>query len=256
MKKIFLVVLFLFSTACAKPQILSEPYYPNEQIYNATFEETWLTTLKVLTSFNARVKTMDKSSGFIVTEPVNVAAILYGQDNPTAIGMVGLGSATADYTLFIERITDKTPSSGHEGAHLSQHSGGLVSTKIKIIGNYKYLQVYPQQWVMLSPEYHKNKPEAYLLKNIGINLDASKKGKVGIQKMKDNIITEIGKNSPAEKAGLNINDIILKIDDKPFSKDPYENFYQITGEPESIVNITVLRDNKEITFIIKRELIP
>lgn len=69
----------------------------------------------------------------------------------------------------------------------------------------------------------------------------------------DNIIIEIFKDSPAEKAGLQVNDIITKVGDtdvRGMALTELTNL--IKGEKDSVVNITVLRDDKEMSFDVTR----
>lgn len=69
----------------------------------------------------------------------------------------------------------------------------------------------------------------------------------------DNIIIEIFKDSPAEKAGLQVNDIVTKVGDtdvRGMALTELTNL--IKGEKDSVVNITVLRDDKEMSFDVTR----
>jgi len=63
-------------------------------------------------------------------------------------------------------------------------------------------------------------------------------------------------DSPADKAGLKANDIVLKIDGTDVSDKTLEEITaKIKGKAGTTVKITVLRDNKEKTFSITREKI-
>lgn len=69
----------------------------------------------------------------------------------------------------------------------------------------------------------------------------------------DNIIVEIFKDSPAEKAGLQVNDIVTKVGDtdvRGMALTELTNL--IKGEKDTVVNITVLRDDKEMSFDVTR----
>lgn len=69
----------------------------------------------------------------------------------------------------------------------------------------------------------------------------------------DNIIIEIFKDSPAEKAGLQVNDIVTKVGDtdvRGMALTELTNL--IKGEKDTVVNITVLRDDKEMSFDVTR----
>jgi len=65
------------------------------------------------------------------------------------------------------------------------------------------------------------------------------------------IITQIARNSPAEKSGLKVNDVIVAIDDYPIRKDPDINYLMAYKySPGDVIKITVIRDGKivEITL--------
>ena len=69
----------------------------------------------------------------------------------------------------------------------------------------------------------------------------------------DNIIIEIFKDSPAEKAGLQVNDIVTKVGDTDVRGMVLTELTNlIKGEKDSVVNITVLRDDKEMSFDVTR----
>lgn len=71
-----------------------------------------------------------------------------------------------------------------------------------------------------------------------------------------NRVIEVYKNSAAEKVGLKEDDVIVKVDGKDVSNlDSSELSKLIRGEVNTSVKITVLRDNKEKTFKIKRKKI-
>ena len=63
------------------------------------------------------------------------------------------------------------------------------------------------------------------------------------------IIARVGENSPADKAGIKINDKLLSIDGTPI-----ENWNQIgellTGKANQVVGVMVLRDDKEVPVMV------
>ena len=69
-------------------------------------------------------------------------------------------------------------------------------------------------------------------------------------------ITEIMKNSPAEDSGLKVGDILIKIDDQELNVD-YNNIFAklIKGKVGTEVKVTVLRGDKEKSYVIKRSVI-
>ena len=72
------------------------------------------------------------------------------------------------------------------------------------------------------------------------------------------IIEEIYENYPADKAGLKVGDIILKVGDKEAKSENYDDVSLLmTGAPDTDVEMTVLRpvENKEYTKTLIRKRI-
>ncbi|MBR4271316.1 MAG: S41 family peptidase [Bacteroidales bacterium] len=70
------------------------------------------------------------------------------------------------------------------------------------------------------------------------------------------IISSIYKDSPADKAGLMIGDIILKINDKDITGKSYDELDLILkGEPGTPVNISAIHDGQKKTLSMKRAMI-
>ena len=65
------------------------------------------------------------------------------------------------------------------------------------------------------------------------------------------IIYEVEKNSPADKAGLKSNDIIIKINDNKVTSVGYLRYYLYGHEVDEKVTITYIRDGKEKTTTVK-----
>lgn len=77
---------------------------------------------------------------------------------------------------------------------------------------------------------------------------------VATDKDNNNIFVEIFDDSPAKKAGLKVNDIILKINNKSFKNKTSSDIADyVKNSPTSKLNILVKRNNKEIKITIKRE---
>ncbi len=71
-----------------------------------------------------------------------------------------------------------------------------------------------------------------------------------------NEVIDITKNSPAEKAGIKKGDIIINVNDQKITEDnSYFISYIITNDDSDKVDITILRDSKEITFEIEKGLL-
>ena len=73
-------------------------------------------------------------------------------------------------------------------------------------------------------------------------------------KDKQNYVVGVFSNSPAEKGGLKVGDIFVKVNNKDVSKSNIEELTKlIKGKKGTTVDITVLRDNKEVTTTITRD---
>lgn len=81
---------------------------------------------------------------------------------------------------------------------------------------------------------------------VGIGIANDTKGNI--------VITQIYPNSPAEKAGLKINDIVIKFNEVDLNGKTSSELVDLIGQ-ENVINLTVLRDNKEKTFELKKEVI-
>jgi len=80
---------------------------------------------------------------------------------------------------------------------------------------------------------------------------------ITIEQISDrNIATEILKDSPADKAGIIVGDIILKINDKDLTGKSYDEIDLIMkGEPGTPVNILIERDSQKKNLAMKRAVI-
>ncbi|MDD3143016.1 MAG: PDZ domain-containing protein [Candidatus Cloacimonetes bacterium] len=77
------------------------------------------------------------------------------------------------------------------------------------------------------------------------------RGKIGIM-TQGNLITKVMPDSPAQLAGLKPGDVMVKINGNPIASNEYEISMQITGEPGSVVQLTVIRNEEELVFEITR----
>lgn len=77
------------------------------------------------------------------------------------------------------------------------------------------------------------------------------RGKIGINVNEQGVITTVLDPSPAQQSGLKVNDKIITVDG-----NPYKIITQISGDPETTVEICFLRNNEKLTFNIKRKIPP
>ena len=70
------------------------------------------------------------------------------------------------------------------------------------------------------------------------------------------MIGKVFKNSPAEKAGIRENDIILKVNDEDVTKKSLSSIADLVkGEKSTKVNMTVKRDNDEVEIVLTRGVV-
>lgn len=108
-------------------------------------------------------------------------------------------------------------------------------------------------------DYLGDKYSFYMDKQSTQDFNESVEGKyngVGIEitQFDDGIhVTKVFSKSPAEKAGIQVNDIIVKVFDEDISKkNPSEIASMIKGSDKKIISITVLRNNEQVTFEINK----
>lgn len=84
---------------------------------------------------------------------------------------------------------------------------------------------------------------------------------IGVTMTKDSeknqiVVYGVTTNSPAEEAGIKVNDVIIKVDGNDCTGDDFETIpNKILGQEGTKVSVTVLRDGKELTFDMKRRKI-
>ena len=84
---------------------------------------------------------------------------------------------------------------------------------------------------------------------------------IGVTMTKDSeknqiVVYGVTPNSPAEEAGIKVNDVIIKVDGNDCTGDDFETIpNKILGQEGTKVSVTVLRDGKELTFDMKRRKI-
>ena len=78
------------------------------------------------------------------------------------------------------------------------------------------------------------------------------RGKIGVFLQQYKIIS-VAKGGPAENAGLQKGDVILKIDGEPTTGDLVKDTLRITGEPGTTVILLVKRNDQELSISVVRE---
>ena len=77
------------------------------------------------------------------------------------------------------------------------------------------------------------------------------RGKIGVGLQKYTIVS-VAQGGPAEKAGLQKGDVILKIDGEPATGDFSKDILRITGEPSTTVIMLIKRNDQELAIPVVR----
>jgi membrane-associated protease RseP (regulator of RpoE activity) len=97
-----------------------------------------------------------------------------------------------------------------------------------------------------------------LLYSIKWIMDTREKGKIGVNIDKNGIIVSLKDDGPAFKSGLKVGDKIIKIDGEIVQWESIDNIYsvfsKIIGAPGTIVELTIIRDGKELVFKVERQI--
>lgn len=76
------------------------------------------------------------------------------------------------------------------------------------------------------------------------------KGRTGIRVDKNGTVLDVIQGSPAMTEGIQKADRLVTVDSVPYS-----DISQLIGEPDSMVNVVVRRNGKELAFAIKRKVL-
>ena len=81
------------------------------------------------------------------------------------------------------------------------------------------------------------------------------KGRIGVDSDEQGAIITVFDGSPAQQCGIKVGDKIISIDGNPF-KDRSQAISQIIGEPDTIVELILLRNDDKLNFKIARKIYP
>lgn len=68
----------------------------------------------------------------------------------------------------------------------------------------------------------------------------------------ENLVYEVYKDSPAEEAGLKVNDVIIKVNGVSIDKTNYSKISELIRDNDSVNEIVVKRGKNELTFMIEK----
>lgn len=177
--------------------------------------------------------------------------------------LVEVNASNYDYDDWVIRViqTDAAINSGNSGGPIANSNGQVVG-----ITNMK-LSTYGVEGMSFAIPIEDAKEIAEgLIKNNKIERPLLGVGTININNAKvlyqygftiDSSITEgaiigkVEKDTPAEKAGLKVGDIIIKIDDYKITNRSYLKYYLYKYKIGDTINVTYLRNGKEESVKVK-----
>ncbi|HEY8933160.1 MAG TPA: Do family serine endopeptidase [Rariglobus sp.] len=203
------------------------------------------------------------------SDKLRVGDIVFAVGNPLGVGQtvtMGIVSALGrndvgilandqigGYENFIQ--TDASINQGNSGGALIDAKGRLVGLNSAILsstgGNIGIGFAVPTNLAVsiLNSLIATGKVQRGYLGVAGQNLDPKLAESLGVDRATKGVaISDVVKDSPAAKAGLKRNDIIVKIDSKAVDSQLALRLVVAQVVPGTEVNVTVLRDGKEKTF--------
>ncbi len=207
------------------------------------------------------------------SDKLRVGDIVFAVGNPLGVGQtvtMGIVSALgrtdvgilsndqiAGYENFIQ--TDAAINQGNSGGALVDAKGRLIGLNSAILsggggGNIGIGFAVPTNLAVsiLNSLVATGKVQRGYLGVGGQNLDAKLAESLGVERdIKGVLITDVVKDSPAAKAGLKRNDVILKIGARPVDSHLSLRLNVSQIMPGTEVSVTVLRDGKEKSVKVK-----
>jgi len=207
------------------------------------------------------------------SDKLRVGDIVFAVGNPLGVGQtvtMGIVSALgrtdmgilsndqiAGYENFIQ--TDAAINQGNSGGALVDAKGRLIGLNSAILsggngGNIGIGFAVPTNLAVsiLNSLVATGKVQRGYLGVSGQNLDAKLAESLGVERdIKGVLVTDVIKDSPAAKAGLKRNDVILKVGSRAVESQLSLRLNVAQIIPGTEVNVTVLRDGREKSFKFK-----
>jgi serine protease Do len=206
------------------------------------------------------------------SDKIRVGDVVFAVGNPLGVGQtvtMGIVSATGrndvgilandqigGYENFIQ--TDAAINQGNSGGALVDAKGRLIGLNSAILsstgGNIGIGFAVPTNLAVsiLNSLVATGKVQRGYLGVAGQNLDPKLSESLGVNRdIKGVVISDVVKDSPAAKAGLKRNDVIVKIDNRPVDSQLALRLTVAQIAPGTDANVVVLRDGKEKTFKVK-----
>lgn len=210
---------------------------------------------------------------------LKVGDVVLAIGNPLGVGQSvtqGIVSATNRWNLGINPYenfiqTDAAINPGNSGGALINAKGELVGINTAILDENGANSVGISFAVPADTALNSLKQIVQFgeVRPVWLGISASPLNEQGIAAFKTRglMVTDLEKNAPAQKAGLLVGDVILKINDfaltDPANADPSNGVSAHAFEklirglkPDEIIRLLVLRSGKQMQFEIKAELRP
>jgi len=239
MKRFVFAFIFMFLSGCATVPP-AQYNYDSSRAYSKAYDEVWQSIVDYFAKRNTPIKTIEKASGIIATEDLNVpfqykSGTIKSSycDCGTPGGLNTYKQLLGRYNVFVKKVSDS-------------------ETSVQVNTNYRASIWFGNNFLGWVNCASTGDLESSLHSHIEHQMKIAKGG-IGVQ-IKDGTIISFLENSPAKEAGLMINDKIVEVNNIPV-KSLGELISLLRGEPNTEVNLTVIRDDRKLNFIIKRQML-
>ena len=234
MRHLLMAFVLVGFTGCVGLQI--EPLAPEKKqvSYAADFNTTWRAVLDVLNDWSMPITAIEKESGIIVTDFVIMKA------PSDAFPMGPMGSM-------------ELPQAGRLKLNISVREENGKTT-IKINAHHERLtQHFGEMSASWKAQNSTGHTEFAIFMSVSLILRGG--GRTGIGIDPSATITEVVDGGPASIAGLKIGDKLIKVDGRSISEDFNPVYSEIVGNPGTLVELIVMRNGKELKFLVERQII-
>jgi hypothetical protein len=244
-KKLNILFILLFFTSCACV-LLVPPEFRSSQNYNKNFDIVWEEVIAILAEKNIPIKTIEKSSGIIVCEDMQVQFTGHrfnpfhnydfkycDCDKPGFLKVYR--EMVGQFSVFVRKIGNK-------------------ETSVQINTNYKAAKYF--NFINNFIGWTECTSNGFLEDEILTGLDhaLSVRGGIGVTLTEDGTILSIVDGYPAKEAGLLIGDKIIEVNNLTM-KDRQEIEDNLIGKPNTELELTLRRGKKKIDLILKRKIL-
>ncbi len=174
----------------------------------------------------------------------------FGLENTVTAGIVSAKSRdTGDFLPFIQ--TDVAVNPGNSGGPLINMRGEVVGINSQIFttsGAYNGISFAIPIDEAMNVQQQLRTAGRVIRGRIGVGIEAVSREvatAIGLKKPQGALVTSVEKDSPAQKAGVEAGDVILRFNDRPIERT--SDLPRIVGgtKPGSTVNLTVYRRGNE-----------